>query len=301
MKTIMVLTVMVLGATWAFADTVFFTDGSSLDGIVTHPDSNTILINIGTRSLTIDASTVSRVETNDNKGDEAALLALLAKQQEQAVAARTSMTDEERDRVREALTPLWSPDELVRANAHRSLKTLNRELPVFLYIDISLPFTKGAIAPELLSVLVELDAARAKDVLSRYTINVDPGIRGKVLELLGAYHDGEDVGTIANGMVDVDSSVQLGAAHALGDCGQKAASPILIRGLDSQDTRFKNACLAALKKIWGPEGVGLTTPAQWQEFWAANSSGVTDPVDPDALTPLVSQEQLDKATASHDE
>ena len=303
MKKIMLVSVMVLGATCAFADTVYFADGSSLDGIVSHPNDTTILINIGTRSLTIDASTVSRVEPNDNKGDEAALVELLARQQQQALAARTGMSEEDRDRVRDALAPLRSSDEAARTDAHKNLKDLSATLPVFQYIDATLPYTKGPIVPELLAVLTELDAPRAKDVLSRYTINLDPSVRAKVIELLAAYKDPDDVGTIASGMVDLDSSVKLRTTVALGVYGQKTVTPVLIQGLDNADPQIKNAALASLQQIWSADAAsaGLTTTSDWSTYWAGKSADVSNPVDPATLKPLVTQEQLDKATASHDE
>jgi len=303
MKRTLIFVAMFLAAPWGFADTIHFADGSFLDGVVSYPDSKTVTIDIGTRTLTFAASLVSSVETNDKKGDESQVTDALAKQQEQALEARTEMTTEQRDRVREALTPLWSTDEAVRNAGRKRLVDLNKELPVFQYIDTSLPFTKGTVAPELLSTLVELDATRAKDVLSRYTINLDPGIRAKVLELLASYKDADDVGTIADGMIDPDSSVRIRAANALGTCGQKAATPVLLNGLASADQQLHNASLSALQRIWASDAqsADLTTSEQWTQFWAGKMDGVTNAVNPEALTPLVTQEQLDKATASHDE
>lgn len=303
MRRILFTAMMLLVVPVGFADTIHFSDGSFLDGVVSYPDANTVKIDIGTRTLSFSASLISSVEKNDKKGDESQITDALAKQQELALEARTEMTAEQRDRVREALTPLWSSDEAVRNEGRRKLVELNKELPVFQYIETSLPFTKGTIAPELLTALVELDATRAKDVLSRYTINVDPAIRGKVLELLGSYKNAEDVGTIADGMIDLDISVRIRAAHALGTCGQKTATPVLLNGLDDADVQLQNASLAALQAIWSSESsaANLTTADQWKEFWGAHKESVTDAVDPATLTPLVTQEQLDKATASHDE
>jgi hypothetical protein len=303
MKRTLIVVAMLLAAPLGFADTIHFADGSFLDGVVSRPDANTVKIDIGTRTLSFAATLVSSVETNDKTGDESQITDALAKQQEQALEARTEMTSEQRDRVREALTPLWSTDEAVRNEGRRQLVILNAELPVFQYIDTSLPFTKGTIAPELLSALVQLDVARAKDVLSRYTINLDPGIRGKVLELLGSYKDSEETATIANGMADPDVSVRIRAANALGTAGQKGATPVLIAGLGSTDQQLQNASLAALQQIWASvtAAADLTTPEQWTPFWDGKKDDVTNIVNPADLTPLVTQEQLDKATASHDE
>ncbi len=304
MKKSLMLVAMFLAVPWGFADTIHFADGSFLDGVVSHPDADTVKIDIGTRTLSFAAALVT-VETNTKTGDESQVTAdVLAKQQEQALEARTDMTTEQRDRVREALTPLWSTDEAVRNEGRRALVELNKSLPVFQYIDTSLPFTKGTVAPELLSSLVELDAARAKDVLSRYTINLDPAIRGKVLELLASYKAADDVGTIADGMIDPDAAVKIRAAHALGICGHKTATPVLIKkGLDKEDEQLQNASRAALQQIWASDATSanLTTSEQWTQYWNEKKDGVTNPINPEALKALVTQDQLDKATASHDE
>jgi len=303
MKKMLILAAILFAMPWAFADTVYFSDGSFLDGVVTYPDSATITIDIGTRKLSFSTNLVSRVESNSKTGDESQVTEALAKQQKVALEIRTGMTEEQRDRVREAMSPLWSADEAERNAAHKKLADLNKELPVFQYIDASLPYTKGTIAPELLRVLTELDSAEAKDVLSRYTINTDPGIRATVIELLATYKNADDVGTIADGIIDLDASVRIRAAHALGACGFKTATPVLLKGLDSADEQLQNACKAALAQIWSSDSdaANLSTPDQWKQFWEAKSASVENAIDPANLTLLVTQEEIDKATASHDE
>jgi hypothetical protein len=78
---------------------------------------------------------------------------------------------------------------------------------------------------------------------------------------------------------------------------------VLLNGLDSADQQLHNASLSALQQIWASdaESANLTTSEQWTQFWAGKKDGVTNAVNPEALMPLVTQEQLDKATASHDE
>lgn len=303
MKKLLIVLAIAFAMSPAFADTIYFADGSSLDGVVTYPDSATVTIDLGTRKMSFSASIISRVETNTKTGDESQVTEALAKQQQAALEVRTGMTDEERDQVREAMSPLWSSDEAARTAAHAKLIEMNKELPVFQYIDTSLPYTKGTIAPELLRVLVELDATSAKAVLSRYTINPDPGIRATVLELLASYKDAEEVGTIADGVIDLDASVRIRAAHALGTCGFKTATPVLLKGLESTDVQLQNACKASLQIIWASDSAAasLETAAQWTEFWAGKSDSVENAIDPATLTLLVTQEQIDKATASHDE
>jgi hypothetical protein len=73
--------------------------------------------------------------------------------------------------------------------------------------------------------------------------------------------------------------------------------------LGSADQQLHNASLSALQQIWAldAQSANLTTSEQWTQFWAGKKDGVTNAVNPEALKPLVTQEQLDKATASHDE
>ncbi|HPC16993.1 MAG TPA: HEAT repeat domain-containing protein [Candidatus Hydrogenedentes bacterium] len=303
MKKHLILAAMLCVTPWVFADTVHFSDGSYLDGVVSYPDSETIMIDIVTRKLSFSTSLVSRVESNSKTGDESQVTEALAKQQKIALEVRTGMTEEERDRVRAAMSPLWSDDEAKRNDARRKLADLNKELPVFQYIDASLPYTKGTVAPELLRVLVELDADNAKDVLSRFTINPDPAIRATVLELLATYKDADDVETIADGTIDLEQSVRFRAARALGVCGHKTATPVLLKGMESSDPQLRNASKSALQDIWASDSAAanLDTVEQWKEFWNVKSASVENAIDPAKLTLLVTQEDIDKATASHDE
>ena len=287
----------------AYADTVHFKDGSTIDGVVSTPNPDTIAIDAGTGRVTFPAADVARIEKNDKKGDVANLINRQSKQHQDSITERTGLTEQQRDLVRAVVDPLWSPDEGERNAARRKLVEMSKQMPVFQYIESCLPYTKPLVVPEFMKTLVAIDPQRAKGVIAPYTQDRTPGTRAKALELIGAYGKEDDVETLSRGLVDLEPSVRISAAHALGEAGSKGATPALIEQLKNVDPKVQNAARAALKQLWSSANVkaDLNTVEEWKTFWTNKAGSVKDPVDPKSLVPLVSQEDLALTSPNHDE
>jgi hypothetical protein len=285
------------------ADTVYLKDGSSIDGTVIRSDAEAVVIEIGSGNTTLRAADVARIEKNDKKGEATTLSILRAKQHADALDRRTGLTTKQRDAVRAAIEPLWSPDEAERSAARKKLLAMSKEMSVFTYLESYLPYAKGLVAPEIMKTLVDIDPVRAKDTVLPFTQNADPANRSKALEIIGSYKSDDDLETLSRGLVDVDNSVRIAAAHAVAALGSKRATPALLEGLKSTDPKVQNASREALTQLWsaGSTKVDLKTPEEWNAFWKSKSREVKDPISPSKLAPLISPEALAEATSSHDE
>ncbi len=298
-----VFLLMLLAGVSASADTIYLKDGSSLDGTVKQSDADKVLIEIGKGQMTLSPADVARIEKNDKTGSEKNLSILRAKQHTDDLYQRTGLTAQQRDDVRAAMDPLWSPDEAQRTDARKKLLAMNKEMPVFKYLESYLPYAKNLIAPEIMTTLVQMDPAKAKDTVLSFTQNPDPVSRSKALELAASYRNDGDLDTIARGLVDVDNTVRIAAARAVAIAGGKRATPALIEELKSADPRVRNASREALKYLWSTGGVNvdLSTLEEWGAFWNGKAHAFKEPISVSALTPLVSPEDLAKAGSSHDE
>jgi hypothetical protein len=151
MKTIQVcIAALVLGACgFAFADTVTLKDGTIIDGIVTKPNQDTVVIQVGTVKVTIAAVAVAGIEANDKKGNTAAPgQGEAAKKLEDPLYVRTGLTREQREAVRDELDKLWSPDEADRSVGRKRLEELAKQMPVFQFIDRLKDEIATAMEPE---------------------------------------------------------------------------------------------------------------------------------------------------------
>jgi hypothetical protein len=285
------------------ADTVYLKDGSTIDGTVIKSDAEAVVIEIGSGNTTLRAADVARIEKNDKKGETTTLSILRAKQHADALDRRTGLTAKQRDAVRAAIEPLWSPDEAERSAARKKLLAMSKEMSVFTYLESYLPYAKGLVAPEIMKTLVDIDPVRAKDTVLPFTQNSDPANRAKAIEIIGSYKSDDDLETLSRGLVDVDNSVRIAAAHAVAALGSKRATPALLEGLKSTDPKVQNATREALKRLWSTANtnVDLNTVEAWNAFWKSKSREVKDPISPSELAPLISPEALAEATSSHDE
>jgi len=288
---------------FGFADTVFFKDGTTLDGVVTRPNADTIVIQIGKGKTTFAAVDVANVEMNDKKGDNLNINRIHAQRRADFLLERTGLTREQRDRVRDAIDPLWSPDEATRNAARKKLVAMSNEMSVFKYIVSTLPYSKGLVVPELMRVLVDIDPKQAKNVLGQRSQDLDPRNRARALELLGSYKKPEDLDTVARGMVDLDPRVQIAAAHGLAVSGQKGTTPVLLEGLKSNDMKVRNACREALKQLWSTANtaVDFETANEWRGYWNTKAARVENVIKASGLTPLVTPEDLENVNPEHDE
>jgi len=293
---------MLLAGESASADTIHLKDGSSLDGIVKQSDADKVVIEIGKGQMTFSMADVARIEKNDKTGSEKTVSILRAKQHTDDLYQRTGLTAQQRDDVRAAMDPLWSPDEAQRTVARKKLLAMGKEMAVFNYLESYLPYAKDLVAPEIMKTLVEMDPAKAKDTVLSFTQNPSPVNRSKALELAASYKNDADLDTIARGLVDVDNTVRIAAAHAVAIAGGKRATPALIEELKNADPRVRNASREALKYLWNAGvNVDLSTPEEWDAFWNGKAHEIKDPISVSTLTPLVSPEDLANATSSHDE
>ena len=300
-QTITVFVLTTLAMLSASADTVTFKNGTTLDGVISQPDPNTVSIDIGGQSITFPATDVTNIEKNDKTGDMTQLAIANGKKHEDAQFERTGLTREQRDRARDAIEPLWSEDEATRNEGRRKLIELNKEMPLGKFITCSLPFSKGYVVPELLTVLTEIDPGLAKPELEAYSSSLDPRNRAKSLEMMGAIKDNASFETVARGMIDLEPDVCVSAAYALGAYGDKRATPALLQGLKSNDARVRNISGETLKTLWKDAGAIPEKPEDWEKFWTENSSKVEKPLDVRNMTPLVTQEMLVDSNLGHDE
>ena len=285
------------------ADTVFFKDGSKLDGLVGRPNADTLVIQLGSGRMTFAYADVASVEKNDKKGDTATVASLASKRHAESLRERTGLNRRQRDEVRAAIEPLWSPDEATRNAARSQLVEMGREMDVYKFVEASLPYTKGEVVPELMQVLVEMDPKRSTPMLGQRAMDVDPRNRSKALSLMANYDDPVNEQTLARGIVDPEPSVQAAAAKALAKTAGKRATPALLEGLKSNDPRVRNACTAALTEAWQlkPDAPQPASASEWRDYWATRSGSVDKAISARALKPLVTEEELAEVSNDHDE
>lgn len=294
----------VMGCVGSHADTVRFKDGTTIDGVVSRPNQDVVTIKVGSGVVSVPACDVEAIEPNDKKGDPGASRDLAYTRRAKFLEERTGLNRAQRDMARDAIALLWSPDEAERNGAREKLIAMGQEMPVFQFIEASLPYSKGNVVPELMRVMVQLDPERARQTLSQRSEDVDPRNRAQALELLAGYEDADDaVDTFARGMVDPVPAVQMAAATALASAAGKRATPALLEGLSSADLKVQNTCREALTRIWSTSDakVELKTSEEWNNFWATRRAGVENPIDSRNAEPLVSEEALAAATRDFDE
>lgn len=292
-KMLVILLVVLFVATGiASADTVKFKDGSAMDGIVTEPNQDTILLQVGKAKMTFPKVDVESIEKNDKKGDDPKTVDAFAKRHNDSIEERTGLNRDQRDAVRGLFPKLRSEDEVERKAARQKLVEMGKSVRVFDYIESALPSMPGTTVPELMQTLVEMDPARAEATVVAGTVNGDPRNRGKAIELMATYKKPENLGTIARGIVDYNPQVRISAVKALVATGDKAGTPALIKGLSDPDPKVQNASRDALQALWSETGKVVTfeKPEEWTSFWSSKSSGVKNAVDASKLVPLVSEE-----------
>lgn len=287
----------------AWADTVHFTDGTSVDGEVVSEGETFVSVQVGKGRMTFPRDSVKEIEQNDKQGDDVALATMAGERHNQQQLELTGLTREQRDEVRVLLGSLWSEDEEERRVGREKLVEMSKGMAVYQFIESYIPYSKGLVVPELLTVLVEIDPERARTALSQQSENPDPRNRAKALELMASYKEDTNIEAISRGMVDLDPDVQKVAAGALAKTGNRAATPALIAGLDSANADVRTAALESLQAIWGSDAraAKLADAGAWTSYWESNGKTVENAVDVSSLTPLVSEEDLRRAAPGHDE
>ncbi|MCP4642518.1 MAG: HEAT repeat domain-containing protein [bacterium] len=284
-----VLTCMVVAtALVAGADTVHFKDGSKLNGTVSRPNPNCVMLEVNGGRMVFPVSQVASVEENDAEGTYS-LNEIRARKHNDIMRDRTGLTREQRDQVRSIVAQLNKDDPMVVKEARDQLLALGRELPVHKYLGACLPYMRGPRVPEMMQLMVEMDPEGSERMLLIRSQDLTPTNRAKALELIGTTMKEKGVERLAQGMIDQDREIQVTAAHALGEVGDKRASLALLEGVDSNSDRVFNASRNALAKLWSTDStkVNFETADEWHQFIQAKAPKIADVVDPSALTPLV--------------
>ena len=281
------------------ADTVTLTDGVKIKGIVTQPNQDVYVIQIGRGKMSVPAAGVAKVEKDDKTGPETPEEEATIKKMEDPLTARMGLDSKQRDAVQAECQRLWSEDEADRNAGRKKLLEMAKTMNVFQYIEQCLPYSTGLVAPELMRAIHDIDPKRAQPILEQQLENVDPRNRGRALELLA--QDGKNANTtlLARGVLDLDPDVRIIATRALATLDAKAATPVLIQSLRNTDQRVRNVTSETLTKLWG--NTEAKTPEDWEAFWTKQSAKIKTPILPKDLTPLVSAEDVAKAPPGHNE
>lgn len=280
-----------VAAHWAVpasADTVYFKDGTSLDGEVSRPNDNSIVLQAGNARLTFSVSEIDRIEENDRTGADYDLNAVMAAERQAEMREVTGLTAEQREEVRQVLELLKSPEADIRRRAQEQLVNMSASMDVFQYLEAKLPFQKGPVTNDMMEAMILINPDRAGKALQVKAYEAVPSQRAKALELLGKTKSGEAVETVARGMVDAEASVRLAAAQALGEAGDKRATPVLIEGLTSNDAQLRNASRTALSRIWssGEVRIDHESADAWRTYWSSQAGSVSGAVNVNQLEPL---------------
>ncbi len=276
------------------ADTLFFKDGSSLEGKVQRVNENTIALVVGQGRMQFQTSEIERIEENDKQGDYQ-LVSPMATRHDRALKARTGLTREQRNLVRRHISGLTSASGAERLEARKALIQLGEEVDIFPFLKEAAPFLPADRSPEVLRVLWELDPKRAKPVLMEMTTNALSTNRAQALELMCTDEKADESARtqlaqlVARGMVDPSADVRIAAAKGLGALGAKGATPALIEGARSSNPRLQGACKEALEKIWRIDP-NLAEGMDWDTLWNDNKQIVREPLQCDSLEPLYKPE-----------
>ena len=278
-----------LGNMWASADTVYFTDGSTLDGKVSQVNENCISVASGSGSLMFEMSRVQRVEKNEKKGAyDLGKVNPWAVKYEEEMEKRTGLTAAQREQVVLIIDQFASDDTNVREAAVKKLAAMQKQLDIFSFLVTTIDSYGARVLPGVLEVLMEIDRGKAIPIVRDCATNPVARNRAAALTIMGSARDVASVDTIARGLVDEDESVRVAAAGALTLAKGLRATPALIDCLASLDKRVVNACTAALSKLWSEENaeVKFATAEEWKTFWEGRSSSVTEPITTAKLEPL---------------
>jgi len=294
-----VMTVMVFGlaVSYAHGDTIWFKDGTSLDGKVSQPNVNVYVLEVKNGSMHFQASTVARWEENDKMGEyNMYVMSPRQRAHEEQRQEMTGLTPEEIEELFQIMEPLGSDDPADVDRAKQALLAKHGEKDIFKFLKAAMRDMTYKYRPAVMDVMSEIDPERARPVLAEQARDPFTENRAKALELLGTVGTKDDLETIARGVVDQDPVVGMAAAESLAKLGDRAATPALLEGLRSTDRRVQNTSQEALSRLWANAGAPAdsSSPADWQAFWQSQSSSVDKPVRVANLSPLVSSEELDQ-------
>ena len=288
---ILTFTILSWGGLPVWADTVVFKDGTEVNGKIHELNAHSIALETGGGRMVIQRSELLRTETNDlmGSGDRFQHMRSRAELREAALTKRTGLDKEQRARVRGLIRPLQSTNPAEQAEAIKALVAMDKEVGIYNYLLGYLPHLSDRFAPGVLEAMVGMDPERAAATVRAQTASPRFVQRAKAVELMGRMKDTAHLDTIARGMLDPSSTVQVAAAEGLGYAADQRATPVLIEGLSSADRRLQNASRRALSRIWSTDQSVLDfgSREEWERFWQDRRHGVTGAIDPATLKPLV--------------
>ena len=277
----------------AIADTVHFSDGTSLDGKVTQVNENCIAVESGSGRMLFQVGRVERIEKNDKAGTiDLGKTSPRQLEFERELKEKTGLTAEQREQVVRVVDKLASEDSNERDAAIKRLVAMQKEVDVFTFLTNTQQSYGARVLPGVLEVMMAIDREKAKPIVRTCATDAVPGNRAAALQIMGSAHDVASLETMARGLVDVDDSVRVAAAAALAMAGSKRATPALLEGLGGIDKRVVNACTAALTKLWSTKdtAVQFDSAEGWKQFWAEHAGEVADPIAMAGLEPLFEPE-----------
>jgi len=287
-----------LAVSQAHADTIYFNDGTSLDGKVTYPNENSVRLGLEGGYMLFQADRVDRVEKNDKVGKYSLHNNVHHLRHNEIVMETTGLTPDEKAELFDMMKPLRSGDAREVAQAKERLLAVAQQKDIFTFLEHVTTSTTERDMPEIFDVMARIDPERTKGVMLEKVTAEHPTNRAAALKTLARLKDSENIETIAQGIVDHDPQVRQEAAEALAILGDRRATPALLKGIESNDTRVRNASMLALQQLWN-EDIGAD-PGKWRSHWQRMQSSVSDPVDANTLKPLMKPLPPEITTAYHE-
>jgi hypothetical protein len=267
----------------AMADTLYFSDGSSLTGRVSQTASGDYVLVIKNGRMYFDAAEVARWEQNEREGQYSIFkvhspeMDTLPSETGSAVVDEdTPLSPEEAEQVSELLRSFSSDNALDVASAREALKNLETEGDVFQFLQDNLDNLDPNAVPVTLELMTEMDPGKARDVLSTRATEGTTESRLKAMELMAESPEAGDLDALKQSMSDADPRIQLAATEALAASGDKASTEALIAGLRSADMQVRAAAEQALRELWSddPAAGEMRSGSDWERFWANREDDV---------------------------
>lgn len=276
-----------MAASTASADTIFFRDGTTLDGKASRPHPNVVHLEVPGGNLSFPASSVLRIEENDKVGRYTLHTNPHTVRHITYMEDATGLTAEEKEEVFLLMAPLNSDDSAERHRAMQAVLAKAEQIDLVPFLTHLTTSVTERYLPQVLEILVTVDPARGRDVVREHLAQQHPLSRASAIELLARAAGPEEVDTVARGLVDPEPEVQVATAQVVADHGLTAATPALIEGLESPYARVRVAADQALRRLWdAPDG---KSPDGWRAHWQTEGNAAAG-VDVARLEPLLEKD-----------
>lgn len=278
------------------ADTIYFRDGSSLDGTVHREKDTSVILALPNGRMTFPMSDIDRIEYNaadgTTNGDDASETPEGKVQDE--TPALPEMDRHDRRRLRDMLDELLSAGDAARDAAMERIVRLGKTCDIFPFLERALPYLTDRQSVAVLQAVVQIDAERAQPLLETAARSPLPRNRAAAMALLVSENrdDARRTGVIellVRGVLDSAWEVQLASVQALERTKDRSATPALIHGLRSSDERVRAASVKALRTLWPDANLErpADSPDGWQMLLMRADEDVRTRFDPATLEPLV--------------